>query len=526
MKKIMNKIKTFGAVALGGLMMLSAVPVLAVSPPAPEGWYEARVVPTFLTFSGIIQSITQVEENTHILVRNSGGLNMTFVKNFNTFVLGDHVAVGDSITGYYYSSGVAAAIYPPRHIMRLITTYPFSTENVFIGRYEELEQTLPVDIPVQLQGGDNVRDILTERNITLSEFLSGRLIVHSQNPSILVMLYERAMHPVLDIDFGLELGGGFEMELPVYSSFAGQITEIAETDDGRQFVHVENGYGAVTVFVKDFLTYVQGGELAVGDNVRGYYNINLPTVMIFPPQYHARAIVNNGETGQFIGLFTSLYENSMISGNDFILNFNENTQVHLQDGQNVRQILEEGQTLQEFMNNRTLFVNYTLQNRMMPPGTMPADPTLSVVVLFERAVHLPGMGLDLGLDFGLEQIEWTDNHGISVNGRMLDATWQEVNGGFYVPFRAVVNMLGHGETIGWDAASRSITVSNGAHNIRFAIGSYEYHVGEIALVLSHPAILIDDTTYVPFMFFRDVFGMNNAWMSGGQIFIDNYEIMH
>ena len=57
-------------------------------------------------------------------------------------------------------------------------------------------------------------------------------------------------------------------------------------------------------------------------------------------------------------------------------------------------------------------------------------------------------------------------------------------------------------------------------------GSYEYIVnGETITLPGLPAVAVHGTVYVPIRFFRDVFGMNNAYFSGGEVHINNDERM-
>ncbi|MCL2168421.1 MAG: copper amine oxidase N-terminal domain-containing protein [Defluviitaleaceae bacterium] len=327
-------------------------------------------------------------------------------------------------------------------------------------------------------------------------------------------------------------------QIPTFMSFNGNIVEIdSEWVEDTTRILVQNEHGSTMNFIVDFNTFIRDGEeLEIGQNITGFYYSMAAAILIYPPQHPVRFIATT-DTSVAMDRFEvmEMYGNndtlSLIShGNDFILNISDDTPIHLQDGQNVREILE-GRTLADFLNNRMLIVTHGPLNRAMIPGTIPGiDEELTVTVLFELAVHLPGL-IDFELiDFDLgfadpEPIQFVYNYGISVEGRMVDALWREIDGGFYVPFRAVVNLLRFGPTVSWDDESRSITVENGTELIAFSVGSNEFRVGERVVTLDHPALLVVDTTYVPFQFFSQVFGVNNAWMSGGQIFIDNEEIM-
>jgi len=326
----------------------------------------------------------------------------------------------------------------------------------------------------------------------------------------------------------------FGESLPTFLSFTGEIVDMSETDWGKH-IRVQNEEGSVAVFATDHNTHFMGEELALGMSATGFYPSEGIMLMIYPPQYPTRLVTVGMEHSVVLDRFEMVDGNEEIFwsiSNQLVLNISGDTPIFLQDGQDVRELVAAGETLSDtvadFINGRKLVVTHSIANRMMPAGTIPADPYLTVTVLFEEAVHLPGMSLDLGFDFGYDgddQIEFMYNYGISVEGRMVDALWQEVDGGFYVPFRAIVNLLRFGPTVEWHDETRSISVYNGSHQIHFALNSNEFTVGDAVVSLNHPAILIGNTTYVPFQFFSQVFGMNNAWMHAGQVFIDNYEVM-
>jgi hypothetical protein len=329
--------------------------------------------------------------------------------------------------------------------------------------------------------------------------------------------------------------------LEKFLNFTGTVTEINEIED-RLYIHAIDSEGLPTVFIKDFLTFVLGDAPKVGDIVTGYYDASLPVPMIWPPIYTARLLVvgDHGEIKLERFRIAEGLENALMSeSGELILRFDETTPIMLQDGQNIREIVtEQQQSILDFMDGRLLAVTYGPTSRSWPPQTIPGiDESLSITVLFERAVHLPGFGFDMSLDLGFGfdtgldsgfayPIKWAYNYGISVEGRMVDALWQEVDGAYYVPFRAVVNLLRFGNTVYWCGEAQVITVYNGTETISFSIGSNHFQVGPYReVVLSHPAILLYDTTYVPFQFFSRVFGLNNAYMHEGQIVIDNTELM-
>ena len=77
-----------------------------------------------------------------------------------------------------------------------------------------------------------------------------------------------------------------------------------------------------------------------------------------------------------------------------------------------------------------------------------------------------------------------------------------------------------------NVADGVVTVEGLKGTIVFEIGSEDYVVsGEVVTLANLPSFVVDGTIYVPIRFFRDVFGMNNAYFSGGTVSINNDERM-
>jgi hypothetical protein len=336
--------------------------------------------------------------------------------------------------------------------------------------------------------------------------------------------------------------------MPTFLSFTGTVTEIEQLEYRSFAIHVE-GENGVAVLMKNYNTFVMGEEPAVGDVITGFYASTAPMLLIYPPQYQVRLIVNTELEGELtIDRFELNKAETLVSTDGMLaLNFTDDTEILLQDGQDFRASTAElGQDLMTELNNRLLVVTYGATTRSIPAQTIPGEDgsAVRIVVLFEDIVALGGLDIEVELDEEeIEEIEeaieeiieeiieneevelvWTQNQ-IVVNGNILDREWQSIGGAYLVPFRVVVDALGFGETITWNAETRTVTVSNGEAEIAFTIGSTSFEVNGETVNLDNAAILIDNSTYVPFRFFSEVFGMNNAYHFEGQVVIDNEESM-
>ena len=92
----------------------------------------------------------------------------------------------------------------------------------------------------------------------------------------------------------------------------------------------------------------------------------------------------------------------------------------------------------------------------------------------------------------------------------------------HVVLMEVLNVLGAPVNV----VDGVVTIEGLRGTITFEIGSEDYVVnGEVVTLDNLPSFVVDGTIYVPIRFFRDVFGMNNAYFSGGTVSINNDERM-
>ena len=191
-----------------------------------------------------------------------------------------------------------------------------------------------------------------------------------------------------------------------------------------------------------------------------------------------------------------------------------------------------GRTLAEVLEGRNLRVTFEDSEQSKPTN---------IVILFEGIVALPQDidPLDLVDDsdyIGIvtlpEEIEWEDFYPISLNGEivvnneLLEGTpfpfLHETEDGdvVMVPLRVVADALGY--DVSWNGYLRSVQLGVGIH---LWIDSTEVHYGRMAPIeISTAPIIVDNITFVPLDFFRDVLGQT-AYVFEGQVVIETYSDM-
>lgn len=231
--------------------------------------------------------------------------------------------------------------------------------------------------------------------------------------------------------------------------------------------------------------------------------------------------------------------NSMISSDgELVIHISDGTPIIFEDDVDVRESLEEEQTLMDVLDGRKLVVSYSITTRSIPPQTTPEK----IVVLYEGIMTLPeSIELEHGLDLGIEppihnftqeelnQMVANLNGEIVVNGEIIDAPAPYLIDNddalvVMVPLRAIAEKLGF--DVNWDAEVKGIRIG-AATNLW--IDKDEYVVGRMAPIsLGVAPELIDGVTYVPMSFFRDVIPEFDVFSFEGQVVInslDKFEAM-
>jgi len=159
----------------------------------------------------------------------------------------------------------------------------------------------------------------------------------------------------------------------VFASWTGSVVDIiTEYSDPPTYIfHLEGENGSAT-FTTNFNTFILGDTPEVGDTITGFYLLDMPMTMIYPPQFTVSVIVN----GDFNNVAVDRFDEALVSyGGDLMLEITNETEIMLQDGEVFDCILY----------HRKLVVVYDISTRSIPAITTPSQ----IIVLFETPVTGP-----------------------------------------------------------------------------------------------------------------------------------------
>jgi hypothetical protein len=289
-----------------------------------------------------------------------------------------------------------------------------------------------------------------------------------------------------------------------YISFTGIVQEINlvewQESSWRLVLVADEAGQLVNFVVNDNTIFVTETELVLGAKVTGFYDANLPIIMIYPMQPHA--VVMAVELPEIQSIKIDRFDSEMLSYDGGLkLNLSDETEI----------VSADGTAYEGSLFDRKLVVLYTFTTRSLPPQTTPHK----VIVLNEVAVPIGEVITD-GQAIEITELV-VENATIVAPLPFLDE-----NGVVMVPLRAVAEALGY--SVGWDDKTGSVTVGIA---MTLTIGRDYYTFAKMApLELGTAPVIVDGRTFVPLHFFREVMGLNNAYVFEGQVVIDNGEAMN
>ncbi|MBM7614386.1 copper amine oxidase N-terminal domain-containing protein [Alkaliphilus hydrothermalis] len=291
-----------------------------------------------------------------------------------------------------------------------------------------------------------------------------------------------------------------------FNCFTGTVKEIREHGgiEGAKMFLVEDERGGVANIIISQDTYVVNAtEIKEGVKLTGFYDAFAPMIMIYPAQYNARVAV----VGELEGAIkVDEFDKGFLSRDQSLkLNVSEDTKI----------VMEDGSVFEGSLADRDLVVFYDITTRSIPAQTTPNK----IVVLTEKAVPVGEEPIDEDLEMGMD----FSTMEIIVENSIIPASAAYMNelGFVMVPLRSIAESLGY--EIKWDGENKRVMMGKG---ISLTIGKdYYTYMKTAPIQLGSAPEIKDGSTFVPLSFFRDVVGMNNAYVFEGQIVIDDGEKM-
>lgn len=152
----------------------------------------------------------------------------------------------------------------------------------------------------------------------------------------------------------------FEEQAPKFISVTGTIQEIEEygLDGEMQLVTLETSDGSINRFVISEHTYVLD-ELTEGAEVVAFYDVQVPVIMIYPPQYSAVAIGLKDDNRTFK---VDIFDQELVSADGSLkLLVSDDTEI----------INSNGDAYTGSLADRQLLVTYGASTRSIPAQTTP-----------------------------------------------------------------------------------------------------------------------------------------------------------
>lgn len=294
-------------------------------------------------------------------------------------------------------------------------------------------------------------------------------------------------------------------EVPSYRPLTGTILEISEAEFAADltYVFLETEAGKnVYLVISEETYFVNGREMAEGDLVTGYYDENLPVIMIYPPQYAAVVmVVEPLEDNIKVDRFD---EELLSSDQELELNITAETEVIGQDGEPFSGELAK----------KDLVVIYDQSTDSIPALTTP----LQVVVLQDdqTAAHPRKGGPAAPYLPDVRSME------LVVEDEIIEApaAYYSQDHTVMVPLRAVAEALGF--NVAW-SGEKQLAMLDDSFTVTIGADTYVDMSRDEPINLGAVPELVEGRTYVPLQFFREVVPMNHAHVFETQIVIDNRE---
>lgn len=279
---------------------------------------------------------------------------------------------------------------------------------------------------------------------------------------------------------------------PFYFSFTGTVEDIVKTDDLISKVYLKNEDGTEAYFILNENTYYADGvKIEKGLQLTGYYESGKPMIMIYPPQYSIDIVTPVYEEG-FVKV--DKFDSNLLSNDKQLkLNISEETEIIWENNTQIYWFAKPTiEDLETVLGNRQMIVYYDFMTKSLPAQTTPNK----IIVLSQ-------------------QIE--DKINIIVEDVIIDAPNAYISeaGNVMVPVRAISEALGY--EVNWNSDERSVKIGN---DVTFKVLEPNYSSEGTVVTLEEASVIINDRTFVPLSFFKEVIKVNVV------SFFENNVIIH
>lgn len=164
----------------------------------------------YYSFTGTVKEITdhsRVEGTKYVLVENEEGQIANLVVSKDTYILdGEEIEVGSVITGFYDANAPMLMIYPPQYNTEVVVVNNKDT-NIKVDRFDEnlvsadngLKLKISDKTEIVLQDGTDFEGKLENRKLVVLYGPSTRSIPAQTTPDKVVVLFEKAVPPILEL---------------------------------------------------------------------------------------------------------------------------------------------------------------------------------------------------------------------------------------------------------------------------------------------------------------------------------------
>lgn len=269
-----------------------------------------------------------------------------------------------------------------------------------------------------------------------------------------------------------------------YLSFTGTVKEIDETKEGITKIFLEDKNGSPAYFILSESTYyVDDVKIEVGTDLIGYYESDRPMILIYPPQYSIDIV---SQVIKDENIKADKFDTDLLSKDKLLeLNIAEDTEILWENDTQINWIKKP--TLSEIetvLGNRKLIVFYDVTTKSIPAQTTPNK----IIVLSQQ--------------------EDDSIINISVNNEKINSPLAFINqdGVAMVPIRSIAESLGYKVT--WDNDERSVKIGD---EVSLKIEQNNYlNYEKIQIVLETAPVIVNDHTYVPLSFFKEVLSIKSV----------------